>query len=754
MGKQRIAIIGGGAAGLSTAFHLTQQEKWQSKYDITVYQMGWRLGGKGATGRDPDNHWRIEEHGIHGFCRFYFNTWEMMREVYAQLRRSKPGLPIPLMEQAFLPSSSSFSVEMVENRWTQNLRAMPRAKGRPWQAKPPTVDKWHAIYGLLHDLATRGRGQLNDPAATTHNDLVDPDLADTQAQTAEQHARTIQQAVIAAAQNFAQQGQTDQATQLRSRMLAALQMLQGAEVELEAAIQQLQGGPGQALQRRPLLPQLAQVDMFAALLKGLVAAKIWRKDFDVDELDDIDYRAWLAQHGARDATLASGLVTTVPNILFAYPDGDSTQPPRLSTAAWLNWTLRSFLGHGEYFYFMTAGTGETVVLPLFQLLRRRGVKFEFFHRLDRVATGIAQGQKQPSIKALHFERQARTVSGQPYEPLHQLSFRHHKGRSYPVWPNQPLWDQLQYGKANRSRGVDYEAWREGNDPVGSEARTLTLGAPGDDGFDQVVWALPPSMIDEIGDQPLRELWKPTTTHVTTTATQAAQLWLDQDTQELGWDRTQLVPAKSARYSCASMPNPLNGLVAFDDLIEQEDWPKKGPKGLVYLCSQLAPIPGADTLQQALLRVRQSTAASLRTLGVFMPAARAPLSQRVDPRAIDFSHLYVPPEVNANGEQRLAYQYYRANIRPTEAYAQASPGSVKGRMMAWDTGLQNVVVAGDWIYNGFNLGSFESAVSGGRLAAFALIGGRPEDILGFGFLHPGAQAKAHAALRSGQVPRLS
>ena len=47
MAKERIAILGGGAAALTTAFELTRDADWQERYEITVYQMGWRLGGKG-----------------------------------------------------------------------------------------------------------------------------------------------------------------------------------------------------------------------------------------------------------------------------------------------------------------------------------------------------------------------------------------------------------------------------------------------------------------------------------------------------------------------------------------------------------------------------------------------------------------------------------------------------------------------------------------------------------------------------------
>src|SRR5215469_5156181 len=63
----RVAIVGGGCAALTAAFELTKPEH-NGLYEVTVYQMGWRLGGKGASGRGPGN--RIEEHGLHLWMGF------------------------------------------------------------------------------------------------------------------------------------------------------------------------------------------------------------------------------------------------------------------------------------------------------------------------------------------------------------------------------------------------------------------------------------------------------------------------------------------------------------------------------------------------------------------------------------------------------------------------------------------------------------------------------------------------------------
>ena len=84
--RRRICIVGGGPAGLAAALSLTDpttHPNWQEEYDVVVLQLGWRAGGKGATGRRGTSHWvsdgagggewqlrgdaRVEEHGIHLF---------------------------------------------------------------------------------------------------------------------------------------------------------------------------------------------------------------------------------------------------------------------------------------------------------------------------------------------------------------------------------------------------------------------------------------------------------------------------------------------------------------------------------------------------------------------------------------------------------------------------------------------------------------------------------------------------------------
>ena len=47
--REKIAIIGGGIGALTSAYFLTDP-LLAGRFEVTVYTMGWRLGGKGASG--------------------------------------------------------------------------------------------------------------------------------------------------------------------------------------------------------------------------------------------------------------------------------------------------------------------------------------------------------------------------------------------------------------------------------------------------------------------------------------------------------------------------------------------------------------------------------------------------------------------------------------------------------------------------------------------------------------------------------
>src|SRR5213595_157652 len=87
--KTRVAIIGGGPSALAAAFELTATPELEARHEITIYQPGWRLGGKCASGRNQDRGSRIEEHGLHVWFGCYDNAFSIIRRCYAELE-SRP----------------------------------------------------------------------------------------------------------------------------------------------------------------------------------------------------------------------------------------------------------------------------------------------------------------------------------------------------------------------------------------------------------------------------------------------------------------------------------------------------------------------------------------------------------------------------------------------------------------------------------------------------------------------------------------
>jgi uncharacterized protein with NAD-binding domain and iron-sulfur cluster len=112
--RRKVAILGGGVGSMVAAFELTQEPHWQDKYEITVYQLGWRLGGKGASGRELGQGERILEHGLHVWGGYYDNAFRVMRDCYDALQRPH-SVPIRSVEQAFLGVNQVYLSDFVDD---------------------------------------------------------------------------------------------------------------------------------------------------------------------------------------------------------------------------------------------------------------------------------------------------------------------------------------------------------------------------------------------------------------------------------------------------------------------------------------------------------------------------------------------------------------------------------------------------------------------------------------------------------------
>src|SRR5690606_14148382 len=169
---------------------------------------------------------------------------------------------------------------------------------------------------------------------------------------------------------------------------------------------------------------------------------------------------------------------------------------------------------------MNAGMGDVVFAPLYEVLRRRGVRFQFFHKLTKLELA-ATGSKAAHVARLVFDVQAQIESGQEYRP-------HVSVKGLPSWPSRPLFEQLRNGQELAASGVDLESqW----DRRGAEPRVLEVGID----FDFVVLGVGLGVLSSVCSELLQdnERWRDMVKRVKSVPTQAFQLWLDRGECELG-----------------------------------------------------------------------------------------------------------------------------------------------------------------------------------------------------------------------------
>jgi hypothetical protein len=207
-------------------------------------------------------------------------------------------------------------------------------------------------------------------------------------------------------------------------------------------------------------------------------------------------------------------------------------------------------------------------------------------------------------------------------------------------------------------------------------------------------------------------------HVVTVQTQAQQLWFTRSLTDLGWTAGSAV--------VQGYPPVLGQWLDASHALERETWGTP-PACLLYFCDTLpatgpAP-PPADTTFPArqLAGVIEGSKAWLDSFtGLVWPGAAAAGSP-----AIDYQLLADP--AGRSGDARLAAQYWRANVEPSERFVLSVTGSTKHRLAVDESGVDGLYLTGDWVRNGFNVGSLQSTIFAGLQCARA-ISGEPIEIV--------------------------
>lgn len=711
----KIAIIGGGCGALAAAFELSRPEH-KGQFEVTVYQMGWRLGGKGASGRGPAG--RVEEHGLHIWLGFYENAFAMMRECYAEAARSTDVFGD--WRDAFLPEPEiGLYAPHGPGSWQiWHGRFSPRP-GLPGDAALASRDSPTELPDESSSLAE----YLRSAVGLMMTLLLDVDVGRPGAVMpcpSEPAGRDADE-LVAAMRSLLGRGAFAGGIVL----VEALGLLQVAIGKVpgrfDSLLLRLIEAVGVSLRDWLATHVLADhrnrpvwdiVDLVFATMVGTFRDGLLTDPRGLDAINDYDCREWLRRHGASEQAVHSPFVQGLYDLALAYEDGDAARPG-IAAGQGMRGALRMFFGYrGALFWRMRAGMGDVVFAPLYHVLSERGVQFHFFHRLANVGLApggdLAPGQRS-HVVSLDFDVQAE-LCGDRYDPLIDVAGR-------PCWPATPLLDQFADGE--QLAGVDFEShW----DRRCAGQLQLKVG----EDFDFVVLGLSvgavPDTCAEILARDAR--WRRMVREVKTVATQAFQVWLDKDLTQLGWH--------GPPWLASGFAKPFDSWCDMAHVIPEENWPAR-PATAVYFCGVLADgAAGEDAVAgHRAAEVKISAVRFLDTTVVGLwPGAKA----GADNGGFDWDLLVDPAGGAATGPARFDSQYWRANVNPTDRYVLSLPGSLEHRISPLDMTYDNLTIAGDWTDCGLNTGCTESAIMSGRLAAHALTG-TPLLSQIIGFNHP-------------------
>lgn len=685
---EKISIIGGGVAAIAAAYAITQTPDWQKRYEITVYQMGWRLGGKGASGRNLAQGGRIEEHGLHIWAGFYHNAFRLMKDCYQQVGRlelREPNARLSRFDEAFSGLDHFYLTDQITDSDGKTATRPVRIDFPQNNREPGSTERIPTPFGYFRLVIARMVELVTENIPDLRAIAYQAPVA-IKSEFESRGLDTELQSPLHLLQTFVETLDPD----ARRHTASDTSILSSLLNEAKGWVTRLRQTFVQAGNSDPTIGHMSELTV--AFLRGMVREQCFIDGFDV--IDHWEIRDWLLHHGASKEAVNSTLLRGCYDYVFGFPSNihDGGQ---VGAGTAIRGLLRlGFSYDGALFYKMAAGMGDTMFTPYYEVLNARGVKFKFFN----AATRLVLSEDQSRVEKIEMVRQAQTKGGD-YLPLVDVG-------GVPCWPSEPLWDQLENGAQMRADGTDFEC--EKNTPQGE---TYSLKA-GED-FDKIILgaslgSLPYLAADLISASPR---WRAMVDNVGTVGTQAAQFWMNLTTAELGWDDLLASHGQTASAGTGTVATgftePLNTWADMSDLLPYETWEKDGPKSIAYFCS---PLDERYTDADALLADVVTWSAS--DLTKIWPDAKGMAG-------FDASVLHAPDATNDS--ERFAAQYYRLNRYGSERYVLSTPGSVQYRLSADRSGFDNLYLAGDWTQCGMNAGCVEAATISGMVAARGITG---------------------------------
>ncbi|MCF2857990.1 NAD(P)-binding protein [Pseudoalteromonas sp. SMS1] len=739
MTKQNIAILGGGVSAMTAAVYLTEKENWQDLYDITVYQLGWRLGGKGASGRNAKYGERIEEHGLHVWFGAYVNSFRAIETVYNELNRPS-SIPIHTWQQALKPHSFVVLQEYIENEWETWPVDFPLIEGNPadgtldlhfWQLIELVVawlHKWideleEAIEASHRQVALQTR-KSRDRSLLQHLASEISDAVDT----VEDKVKSFFDSAVDEAQDILS------TPKLLISQLHELMSLRAKDKKLSNSKDRLvtwyivrklkRWLRSEALDLIDENPAVRRAyicaDLAIAMTVGMIRDRVHANGFGV--LNQYDFKYWLARNGAdKEYAVESAPVRGFYDLVFGYVDGDFENGDVEAGVASLAMLRIMLCYKGGVMWKMQAGMGDIIFSPIYELLSQRGVKFEFFNQIESLKPGQDE-HGDYVVEEISVIEQVALKDGH-YHPFVDV-------KGLPCWPAKPNFEYIEPEQVAllQQHNVNLESfWTDWPEIYEQHyQRPLprkTLKRMRD--FDKVVFGISVGSLAHLCPEllALDYGFKQQSTQIKTVATQAFQVWLNKTDEQLGFSYT---PPSEERPILSAFSQPFDTWAAMSNLLDVEDWPNDKPCNIAYFCSAFTcdyyPPSSEHTFpSEQTAKVKSNAVEKLESeMQPLWPLAYDSVGRFIWDVVYD-------PHASATAV-RFDTQYWRVNVDPSERYVLSVTGSSDFRLATDGTLFKNLYITGDWIKTGVNAGCVEAAVMAGMQTSRAICG-LPEEISG-------------------------
>ena len=324
----------------------------------------------------------------------------------------------------------------------------------------------------------------------------------------------------------------------------------------------------------PLITQefLSMIDTVATVIIGLMEDNLLERE--MISINHLDLCQWLKKHGASQMTLDSGFILMHYDEMMSYTNGDIHKPDMEAGTALQLWLPLYFCCEGAFYWDHEAGVGDAIFAPIYEVLKRRGVHFKFFHEVEE----LVLNNNSNFVEEIRMTKQVKLLT-EEYNPLIDV-------KGLPSWPNEPKYEEILQEEAEllQKHDIDLESFWSNWSKVYEESYEHPIPEVilkrGKD-FDIIVYGIPVGSLAYLCPELLDKSpsLRATNEHIGRTSSVNLQFW---GTPDLEYD-----PSKSFNYRMLDSKQRKSYITFhFDDILKSEDWKSQGlePKNLLYITS--------------------------------------------------------------------------------------------------------------------------------------------------------------------------